>query len=293
VTPALRTVDSGGVALATRDYGGSGPALLLMHGAGMDQRSLEPLAQSLRPAFRVLTFDLRGHGSSSSAPWALDAALADIGAVAEAYGVVAPAVGGHSLGGMVAVAYGVEHPSCPGVVNIDGHGRGRPEQYPGYLELEVRQAWERQDRRLDQLTSGVRAVVLRALLRALRQTVVAPETARQVTLQAAAVDLVTMYRRLATPLLVFNAVAPEERRAMKLWAGEGLELVTAYRQGLSRDLAALATERPRTEVVTVDAKHMLIRTHPELVARHIMRFMQAHLPPADARPEPPARQEKA
>jgi pimeloyl-ACP methyl ester carboxylesterase len=93
-----------------------------------------------------------------------------------------------------------------------------------------------------------------------------------------AIDLFALYRELTCPLLVFNATAPENRRSMKLLAGGGLSLVAAYRKGLERDFAALAAERAQTEVATVDATHMLIRTHPELVARRITAFLQAAEP---------------
>ncbi|MCW2573252.1 MAG: hydrolase [Frankiales bacterium] len=278
LTFTTRTVDGRDVALATRDYGGSGPALVLMHGAGMDQRSLEPLAEQLRPACRVITFDFRGHGTTSAAPWTLTSAVQDVSAVIEAYELGVPAVGGHSLGGMVAGAHGRVHPTCPGVINIDGQGRGRVEQYPGYDEADVRRHWAQQDRRIDRLTSGVPAAVIRRLLLALRKPAVRPETARQVMREVDAIDLFALYRELRCPLLVFNATAPEDRRSMKLLAGEGLSLVAAYRKGLERDFASLAAERAQTEVATVDATHMLIRTHPELVARRITSFLQAAEP---------------
>jgi pimeloyl-ACP methyl ester carboxylesterase len=277
-TFATRTVAGQGVSLATRDYGGSGSALVLMHGAGMDQRSLEPLAEQLQSVFRVITFDFRGHGSTSSSPWTFASAVSDLGAVATAYGLGVPAVGGHSLGGMVAAGFGREHPSCPGVINIDGQGRGRVEQYVGYDEAEVRQHWAKQDRRIDQLTNGIPAALIRGLLLALRKPAVRPETARQVMREVDALDLFTLYRELTCPLLVFNATAPEDGRLMKRLAGDGGSFVGAYRKGLERDLALLAAERPRTEVATVDATHMLIRTHPELVARRITTFLQAVVP---------------
>ena len=31
---------------------------------------------------------------------------------------------------MLAVGWGAGHPDCPGVVNLDGHGKKRPDQYP-------------------------------------------------------------------------------------------------------------------------------------------------------------------
>ena len=283
MTFTARTVDAGGgVSLAARDFGGSGPALLLLHGAGTHQGSLEPIAQQLRSTFRVVTFDFRGHGGSSAAPWSVASAVQDVRTVAEAYALDAPVVGGHSLGGMVALAYGIAHPTCPGVINIDGHGRGRPEQYVGYDDAQVREGWVAQDRRIDGLTTGVRGRALSALLRLLRQATVAAATVSEVRREVDALDLFAMYRQLQSPLLVSNAVATEDRRVMRLWAGQGVQLAEAYRKGLVRDLEVLSAERPQTEVVTVDAGHMLIRTHPELVAQRITGFLQQHVPQARA-----------
>jgi pimeloyl-ACP methyl ester carboxylesterase len=269
-----RTVESDGVRLATRDYGGSGQALVLLHGGGMEQGSLEPLVEQLRAAFRVVTFDLRGHGGTGPVPFTFASSVQDVAAVADAYGLGVPAVGGHSLGGMVATAYGVAHPSCPAVINIDGHGRGQVDQYVGLDEHVVREHWEAQARRLDRLTRGVRALALRGVLHLLgKKPTSTGATIRQVTREVEGLDLFAWYRRLACPLLVFNATALETRPLMRLWAGKGVPMVAAFRQGLVRDLAALAEEKDHVRVVTVDATHMLVRTHPELVAREVASFL--------------------
>jgi pimeloyl-ACP methyl ester carboxylesterase len=274
VTFTSRAVANQGVTLATRDYGGDGPPLVLMHGAGMEQGSLEPVATLLAPSVRVVTFDFRGHGGTDAAPWTFASAVDDVRAVAAAYELGVPAVGGHSLGGMVAAGYGVQNPTCPGVINIDGHGRGRVDQYVGFSESEVRQLWAQQDRRLARLTSGSVAVAIRALLFVLRKHATSAETARQVMKEVDALDLFTLYRRLACPLLLFNATSPEVNRVAKLLAGKGLPMMGAYRQGIGRDIAALAAEKEHTVAVTVAATHMLIRTHPEVVASHIEDFLR-------------------
>lgn len=271
-----RTVERDGVRLATTDHGGSGPALVLAHGAGMQQASLTSLAERLTGAFRVVTFDFRGHGGSDAAPWTTADAVADLRAVVEAYGLERPVVAGHSLGGMVATAYALEHSDCAGVVNIDGHGRGRLDQYVGRDVTEVQQWWDQVDRRLGRLTRGVVSDGLRALLRALRQQPITGETSRQIHVAVDALDLFAMYPQVACPLLVFNATAPETRRSRRLLAGDGIGMVAVLRQGLARDLAALAAEHPSVEVATVDATHMLIRTHPDLVAQRITSFVQQH-----------------
>jgi len=271
-----RNVPGAGVRLATRDYGGQGAPLLLLHGAGMDQRSLEPLASELRTTFRVITFDFRGHGRTSRVPWTFDAAVRDAAAVADAYRLGTPAIGGHSLGGMVAAAYARAHPTCPGAVNIDGHGRGRPGQYVGYSEAEVRALMDKQQRRLEALTRGPAAAALRVLLVMLgKKPAATARTLREVIEEVDQLDPFSIYRDISCPLLIFNATQPEQRRTMKILAGSGLALTRAYRAGLSRDLAALADGNELIDVVEVDATHMLIRTHPELVARHLHSFLNA------------------
>jgi pimeloyl-ACP methyl ester carboxylesterase len=246
-----------------------------MHGAGMEQGSLQAIAENLRGTFRVVTFDFRGHGGTARAPWSFVSAVRDISAVAEAYRLGVPAVGGHSLGGMVAAAYGVQHPTCPGVVNIDGHGRGRVEQYLGYGEDDVRRLWDLQDRRIELLTRGPGAAALKGLLLLLRKKPTSTgETLRQVMREVDAQDLFALYRQLACPLLVFNATAPEEGGVMRLLARKARPLVIAYRKGITRDLDELASEKGSVEVVTVDATHMLIRTHADTVAEHITAFLQ-------------------
>lgn len=274
MTFTSRTVDSTGVRLATRDYGGDGAPLVLMHGAGMTQGSLEPLVAELAARHRVVTFDFRGHGGTDVAPWTFAASVQDVGAVAEAYGLGVPAVGGHSLGGMVAAAYAREHPSCPGAINIDGHGLGRPEQYVGYDEAEVRLWWDGHRRRIERLTSQPVAAVLTGLSFLLRRTPAAGTgTVRQVQQEVDATDLFAWYRQVRCPLLVFNATAEENRAALKLLVGKGRPLLRAYRQGLGADLATLASEQSNVRVVQLDATHMLITTHAAEVARPIEELL--------------------
>ena len=275
-------IDSDGARIAARDYGGSGPALVLMHGAGLDQSSLFPLVGRLRGTVRVVTFDFRGHGASARSPWTLAHAVRDLASVVAAYDLSSPVVGGHSLGGMVAVQYGLEHPACRAVINIDGHGRGRAEQYVGHSETEVRRWWETQQRRIDRLTSGPGTAALKAVLRLAGRTPTATaEAARQVVAEIETLDLFALYRQVPCPLLIFNATGQQHGPVMKIMFGRGLPLLAAYREGLRRDLLTLAQERPSTSVATISASHMLIRTHPDIVARRITEFL-LDVPPVSA-----------
>ncbi|MFG1604222.1 alpha/beta fold hydrolase [Actinoplanes sp. NPDC049265] len=133
-----RLVDAGELPIAVRDFGGSAPPLILLHGAGGNLAHMTTLARALRPRHRVITMDLRGHGRSGDGPWSWDAALADVAAVVVQMELDRPAVVGHSLGGMIAALWGQRHPEAPGVVSLDGNPPPtRTEHLPG---MDVRKA---------------------------------------------------------------------------------------------------------------------------------------------------------
>ena len=119
--------------LAVADHGGDGPDVVLCHGANRTLLDWERLRPHLT-GMRLVSYDLRGHGRSDPPAdedygWA--AHLADLDAVTEALALDNPRVIGHSLGGMIALCHGQRRPDCPGVVDLDGLGGGRPELYPG------------------------------------------------------------------------------------------------------------------------------------------------------------------
>ncbi|WP_285683035.1 alpha/beta hydrolase [Actinoplanes sp. NBRC 103695] len=127
-----RLVDAGELPIAVRDFGGSEPPLVLLHGAGGNLAHMTTLARALRVRHRVITLDLRGHGRSGDGPWSWDAALADVAAVVVQMELDRPAVVGHSLGGMIAALWGERHPEAPGVVSLDGNPPPtRTEHLPG------------------------------------------------------------------------------------------------------------------------------------------------------------------
>ena len=48
------------------DERGQGPAILLSHGYSSTSAMWRPQVEALAPRYRVVTWDLRGHGSSDS-----------------------------------------------------------------------------------------------------------------------------------------------------------------------------------------------------------------------------------
>lgn len=92
---------------------GAGPAVVLIHGVGADLHSWDAIAARLCPHFRVLRMDLRGHGRSGriSGPHALGDFVADVLDTMDACGVARADIVGFSLGGMIAQAIALDHPS--------------------------------------------------------------------------------------------------------------------------------------------------------------------------------------
>jgi pimeloyl-ACP methyl ester carboxylesterase len=90
------------------------PAVLLVHGLGWDHSlwrfQVAPLAAR---GLRVIAPDLRGMGASAkpAASWSLDDYVADLAALLDRLGVRRAVLAGFSLGGMIAAAFAIAHPS--------------------------------------------------------------------------------------------------------------------------------------------------------------------------------------
>lgn len=142
------SIDVNGTTIAIREFDGEGRPLLLLHGGGVNLASWGGvvwggLVRWLQPFFRLIAMDLRGHGQSSPANhFSFEEANDDIDATITALGLDNPYVVGHSFGGMIATHYGLRHPDCPGIVNVDGV-MIRPEDHVGMSPQQVRELIER------------------------------------------------------------------------------------------------------------------------------------------------------
>ncbi|HXW79353.1 MAG TPA: alpha/beta hydrolase [Acidimicrobiales bacterium] len=65
---ALEVTAGDGTRLVCWDFGGNGPTILMMHGAGLHGRCWAPVARALSAGFRPIAMDLRGHGASGRSP---------------------------------------------------------------------------------------------------------------------------------------------------------------------------------------------------------------------------------
>jgi pimeloyl-ACP methyl ester carboxylesterase len=116
----VQWVDSGGVQLHTHSLG-NGPLLVMCH--GLITANLATWYFSAAPAlarrYKVVLYDLRGHGKSASAAtgYDLDTMCRDLACVVAAHGTPCSsrsdekvALVGHSYGALIALNYALRHP---------------------------------------------------------------------------------------------------------------------------------------------------------------------------------------
>jgi pimeloyl-ACP methyl ester carboxylesterase len=108
---------------------GEGPAVVLLHGLGVDRSIWNDVLEPLAEEHRVIAFDQRGHGESSPAdrPYARHE---DLLAVLDHCGIERAQLVGSSMGGEVALDAALAHPArVAGLVLLDsslgGHAWSR------------------------------------------------------------------------------------------------------------------------------------------------------------------------
>nr|WP_277349100.1 alpha/beta hydrolase [Streptomyces sp. HNM0575] len=92
-----------GYATGVRDEG-AGEPYVLVHGTPLDQRSWDGMVPLLAAGARVITYDLRGHGTAADAPPArtCDDFVDDLTRLLDLMGIEQAHLLGHSFGGQIA-----------------------------------------------------------------------------------------------------------------------------------------------------------------------------------------------
>lgn len=288
------TITFDGHEIATRDWGGDGPPLVVIPGGGRNLADWELAVPTLRSHHRVIGVDPPGHGASSEPPrWDWDLAVGFVEQTIRACDLDDPFVAGHSVGGMIAARYGLKHPDAPGVVNIDGHGSGPP-SLPQDLQDErarlMKEAPEPppdsgDDEWLESILAMMRPSVEAlhlswedaepAILRSFVRTPDGrwqrrPSNAFGATVTTMGPDLFDLYRAVECPLLIFNCNG--EMRV----PGMSQERVARYREALTSDLDALQADCPHVEIATVESGHMVVLERPGTTAELIIEFTSRH-----------------
>lgn len=117
---------------------GDGPALLLTHGYSATGEMWQGQLAALSPYFKVITWDMRGHGASDypqdPAAYSEESTVADMAALLDAVGAQSAVIGGLSLGGYMSLAFHRAHPQRTRALLIVDTG-------PGYKNDEARDGW--------------------------------------------------------------------------------------------------------------------------------------------------------
>ena len=122
------------------DYedGGRGPAVVLSHGYSATRRMWAGQHQAFSDRYRIVSWDMRGHGQTESpadpARYSLDLTVADQKALLDHLGIRRAVIGGLSLGGYVSLAFHLAHPEMVQALVICDAG-------PGYRNAEARAKW--------------------------------------------------------------------------------------------------------------------------------------------------------
>jgi pimeloyl-ACP methyl ester carboxylesterase len=117
---------------------GEGPAVLFTHGYQASRKMWEPQRPALEPSYRMITWDLRGHGGSGipddPARYSHELLLGDMVALLDHLGEEQAVLVGHSLGGFASLRFYLDHPERVRALVLFGSG-------PGYRDAEARGKW--------------------------------------------------------------------------------------------------------------------------------------------------------
>lgn len=112
---------------------GQGPWVVMSHSLACDRSMWDEQAQLLKPRYRVLRFDTRGHGGSDApdGAYTLDMFSADLLGLLDGLSVETPHFIGLSMGGMIGMTFALKYPKrFRSLVLCDTSSRIPPEAGP-------------------------------------------------------------------------------------------------------------------------------------------------------------------
>ena len=119
-----------GIRLAYVEQGQGTPAIVLLHGCGLDHSSLSAQMRTLAEQHRVVSLDLRGHGFSVApvARYDMETLADDVACVCAQLDIDTPVIVGHSMGGNVALSFSHRHPDLVSAILLIDSALFIPEQ---------------------------------------------------------------------------------------------------------------------------------------------------------------------
>src|SRR5438874_1836182 len=110
------------------DVTGEGQGVLFTHGYQASRAMWEAQRQGLSDAYKIVTWDLRGHGESGTpddpAQYSHDLMLGDMLGLLDLAGIDRAVLVGHSLGGFASLRFLLDHPDRVRGLVLFGSGPG-------------------------------------------------------------------------------------------------------------------------------------------------------------------------
>lgn len=90
---------------------GTGPALVMVHGVGLNARVWTPQVEAFAGRYRTVAYDTLGHGASDLPPAGarISDYVAQLSVVLDDLGIARATLMGHSMGALIAVLFAIEH----------------------------------------------------------------------------------------------------------------------------------------------------------------------------------------
>ena len=132
-------INRDGVKIYYEDHG-RGPAVLLSHGYSATSGMWKSQVEALQDRYRVITWDMRGHGQSDSPEdqslYSEAQTVDDMAAILRQCGADRAVIGGLSLGGFMSLAFNVKYGAMVRALMLFDTG-------PGYRNPEAREGWNK------------------------------------------------------------------------------------------------------------------------------------------------------
>ncbi len=130
-------VEANGIRCFYELEGAGDQVVALIHALGTNHRMWDRQVEVLRPHFRVLRYDVRGHGQTDKppGPYSLELFAQDLAALLDALGIPAAHLVGLSMGGMIAQTFALSYPErVKSLVLADTSSRYPPENRQQFEE---------------------------------------------------------------------------------------------------------------------------------------------------------------
>jgi pimeloyl-ACP methyl ester carboxylesterase len=151
-------VERNGASLYYEQHG-EGPPVLLSHGFSAASPMWAEQIPALSQAFRLITWDMRGHGQTTAPDdankYSEAETIADMAAVLDACGADTAVIGGLSLGGYMSLAFYRQHPERTRALMLFDTG-------PGFRNPDARTQW---NQRAEEWATTIETLGLGALAR--------------------------------------------------------------------------------------------------------------------------------